>query len=219
VKNWGPLWAYSAFQFESYNGVLSKLFNGTRKIGVEIANKCNLYSAVLEEYRRRRCSENIAFGLSMLCNIKRRPSIRLGGCVRFHGPSKLYYFNSYEREILARENINCFQALSFPKCSVNSVMYTTKSEKTKKRTNCVAEHKTIIYIFNKIFELDGCGFAFGQRLRVTRKSNNSFIYTVTGVCQSISVLKLQTLSGKYISSRSSDSCKILVKIPNVVENE
>ena len=30
VENWGPLWAYSCFPFESQNGDLLKLFHGTR---------------------------------------------------------------------------------------------------------------------------------------------------------------------------------------------
>lgn len=30
VKDWGPLWAYSCFQFESMNRELKALFHGTR---------------------------------------------------------------------------------------------------------------------------------------------------------------------------------------------
>ena len=29
VKNWGPLWSYSCFGFESVNGDVKKLFHGT----------------------------------------------------------------------------------------------------------------------------------------------------------------------------------------------
>ncbi|OXA48760.1 hypothetical protein Fcan01_16430 [Folsomia candida] len=39
VKNWGPLWAYSLFQFENYNGVLTNSFSGTTEVGLQIAKK------------------------------------------------------------------------------------------------------------------------------------------------------------------------------------
>lgn len=38
-KQWGPLWAYSLFQFENYNGVLNSYFSGTTYIGLQIAKK------------------------------------------------------------------------------------------------------------------------------------------------------------------------------------
>lgn len=42
VKRWGPLWAWSAFAFESYNGQLTRLTHGTKHIGPELLNKLQL---------------------------------------------------------------------------------------------------------------------------------------------------------------------------------
>lgn len=46
VKLWGPLWAHSAFVFESANGNLLKLFHGTKSVAVQIVNKFLLHKAV-----------------------------------------------------------------------------------------------------------------------------------------------------------------------------
>jgi len=39
VKNWGPLWAYSLFQFESANGRLQALVAGTNGVVTQISQK------------------------------------------------------------------------------------------------------------------------------------------------------------------------------------
>ena len=36
VKNWGPLWSYSCFPFESVNGEIRKLFHGTRDMSEQV---------------------------------------------------------------------------------------------------------------------------------------------------------------------------------------
>lgn len=37
VRNWGPLWSYSCFGFESVNGELKKLFHGTRDMSQQVS--------------------------------------------------------------------------------------------------------------------------------------------------------------------------------------
>ena len=39
VQDWGPLWAYSLFQFENYNSVLVNSFSGTNKVGEQIVKR------------------------------------------------------------------------------------------------------------------------------------------------------------------------------------
>ena len=36
VRNWGPLWSYSCFPFESVNGEIRKLFHGTRDMSEQV---------------------------------------------------------------------------------------------------------------------------------------------------------------------------------------
>ncbi|CAG7831085.1 unnamed protein product [Allacma fusca] len=46
VKKWGPLWAYSAFQYENFNGILSRMFRSSQKVITQIRssheNKCRM---------------------------------------------------------------------------------------------------------------------------------------------------------------------------------
>lgn len=51
VENCGPIWAYSAFAFESKNGQLLKYVKGTRDVLVQIATKCVLSQHL---YRRNK---------------------------------------------------------------------------------------------------------------------------------------------------------------------
>ncbi len=37
VRNWGPLWSYSCFSFESVNGQIRKLFHGTRDMSEQVS--------------------------------------------------------------------------------------------------------------------------------------------------------------------------------------
>lgn len=46
VKLWGPLWAHSAFVFESSNGSLLKLVHGTKSVALQIVNKFLLHKAM-----------------------------------------------------------------------------------------------------------------------------------------------------------------------------
>ena len=36
IRNWGPLWCFSAYTFENYNGCLLKLFHGTQAVPQQI---------------------------------------------------------------------------------------------------------------------------------------------------------------------------------------
>lgn len=61
VREWGPLWGTSNFMFESSNGFLLDLFNGTQGISVQICRTFALYRnlPVLTAKYLNSCSENI----------------------------------------------------------------------------------------------------------------------------------------------------------------
>ena len=37
VRNWGPLWSFSCFGFESISGDIKKLFHGTREMSQQVS--------------------------------------------------------------------------------------------------------------------------------------------------------------------------------------
>ena len=43
VKNFGPLWVYSCFSFESRNGDLKRLFHGTKNMSNQVLDIIYLY--------------------------------------------------------------------------------------------------------------------------------------------------------------------------------
>ena len=38
VRNWGPLWCYSCFSFESMNGFVKSFFHGTREMSQQVGS-------------------------------------------------------------------------------------------------------------------------------------------------------------------------------------
>lgn len=46
VRRWGPLWAWSAFAFENFNGRLTRLSHGTKHNGKELINKIQLIRGI-----------------------------------------------------------------------------------------------------------------------------------------------------------------------------
>jgi hypothetical protein len=57
VRKWGPLWAYSLFQFEHANGIIGGMFKGTRCVAMQIVK--NL--AVVEGIRCVNCRIGIEY--------------------------------------------------------------------------------------------------------------------------------------------------------------
>ena len=48
IRNWGPLWCYSAYSFESANGLFLKLFHGTQAVSKQIASSFLLLQRIHE---------------------------------------------------------------------------------------------------------------------------------------------------------------------------
>jgi len=48
VRHWGPLWCYSAYSFESANGLFLKLFHGTQAVAKQIASSFLLLQRIQE---------------------------------------------------------------------------------------------------------------------------------------------------------------------------
>ncbi len=54
VKNFGPLWAYSSFGFESMNGHLKKHFHGSRFVLPQLIRNLEFHQSMLDrEYRAK----------------------------------------------------------------------------------------------------------------------------------------------------------------------
>lgn len=49
VRQWGPLWAYTCFQYENMNGHLKKLFHGTRNMSKQVIIEYDSYTYAIQE--------------------------------------------------------------------------------------------------------------------------------------------------------------------------
>ena len=225
VRHWGPLWSYSAFQYENLNGKIGRLLNGHSKVDIQLANKCDLLNSIVAEYRNCERTPNIEFGLSMLLRKSRHPFTQQVGPVKFYGPSRIYYFTRAEQAVIERHTgFVCKQAFSYKKCSVNGNLYTTTNEKSSKRRNCIVESSNMLFEIRHIFQAGGSAFAFGHRLRVRKLPNQYSAFAVGGTSPGVTVLKLNTLVSKFICGKQApkqadSTLKYLVKLPNTQEGE
>lgn len=88
VKNYGGLWAWSAFPFESYNGVVKKLFHGTQCISEQIVK---IYSRL--RYIKNNShvfeKENCSIGAKRTF-IKIMNQIRVKNCIEYEDNLRIF---------------------------------------------------------------------------------------------------------------------------------
>jgi hypothetical protein len=105
VRDFGPLWAYSLFQYENANGELTKLFSGTRQVGMQIVKKV----CVMEKLRSAsascmRSKDKAQFLESMIDKKKfYKHSVKCNNRVTLVGPRKNYTLSEYESRKLSKK--------------------------------------------------------------------------------------------------------------------
>jgi hypothetical protein len=107
VRNWGPVWGYSLFQFEDANGRMTKNICGTREVGMQIAKKVCIKEKVLATSSS--CMKNpeaAALLTSMLENKTYYKNAVKCYNVTFVGPRKRYYFNDDDNRLLSGMKID-----------------------------------------------------------------------------------------------------------------
>ncbi|KAJ8669163.1 hypothetical protein QAD02_000422 [Eretmocerus hayati] len=69
VEKWGPLWANSAFGFESYNSFLTRYIHGTNSVGQELVNNIQVhegYTVLKNQFKPPISIEELEFSFQML---------------------------------------------------------------------------------------------------------------------------------------------------------
>ncbi|KAE8738067.1 hypothetical protein FOCC_FOCC016463 [Frankliniella occidentalis] len=76
VKRWGPLWATSAFDFESYNGFITSHVHGTKHLGKELLNNIKIIQSltVLENSLERLGRPKVKVQLGAAVDVELLPS-------------------------------------------------------------------------------------------------------------------------------------------------
>ena len=212
VHRWGPLWCYSAFGFENFNGYLKKHCHGTRNVLPQLINAvqlCQKLPILQKRFLNKENEATKAFLEKITKSSKQAKTGPLGRIVHKH---------LSEEEKTAIENAGYHVTRNvlpvFPRYRKNGVVFTSKSTKLRNSTVCMISIATgdtseICFssislfcfvngspiIIAKVFEL--CGNILPQSslqssLRPedieATKNMNAFIYKV----------KKLSLSGKLI---------------------
>ncbi|XP_075539183.1 uncharacterized protein LOC142573828 [Dermacentor variabilis] len=135
--NWGPLWGYSLFPFESMNGTLGRYVNGTRYPQFQIAKKFAILQA-LSKLWASRCVENIHHTLgSSFKTLMKGYSLRKNVC-------------SVGSVLLIGKGVEKEDRTEFQKMMVGPFTFCTAHLDKSKRNNSYAEANGI---FGRIIEI------------------------------------------------------------------
>lgn len=150
VRKWGPLWAYSLFQFENYNGVLGKNYMGTTFVGLQIVKKIQTAEKLLS--LGQTSVENTVvkdFFVSMINRQKFYSSSLKVGSYTLLGSKKPYEFSNREKQQLTRIGITCNSGICYCMCVLYRKIYYSCNRDIRRRVNSFVQINSKIYIVQR----------------------------------------------------------------------
>lgn len=140
VERWGPLWATSAFAFESHNGFLAKIVHGTKNMGQEMMN--NLKFAEGAIMIKNRVQNN-----SKIVSKKKEAFI-----FKSLGKKVIYEYNT---DLLCSIDLDPKNVNFYSRVKINNDIFTSSFYKTTKTNNytihCILKDSSIFYGIIQIF--------------------------------------------------------------------
>ncbi|KAF7996964.1 hypothetical protein HCN44_005241 [Aphidius gifuensis] len=134
VRNWGPLWCFSTFSFESWNGDIIKMisspYHRDHQIVARFLLKKIVTHAINDETVNPLVKENIKKSLNGVKSFSSDFTLV--------GKSTVCRTNSNEESALLDSNFKCKQYLSFIKATLNGVDYQCEDNHRRKTCNSVA---------------------------------------------------------------------------------
>ncbi|XP_051167210.1 uncharacterized protein LOC127285304 [Leptopilina boulardi] len=173
VRNWGPLWAWSAFPFEDENGYLVKMVHGPGKVEVELFNTMKLIHAskVLKTYFEKSCKTErhgitnaIALGRPMYVKLEEEHLLALKNGVS---------------ENLDVENLN---ALIYSRAKIGKNVFTSslyQRQKKRNNANIYWNNQTSYGSIKFFIKINGEIFVMVQKS--IRADCNTIIHKETGI--------------------------------------
>ena len=215
VRNWGPLYQYSAFQFENFNGILLNLFQGSNNVCMEISNRMNEILALTEFAFALPATEATDFFFSLAGNKKFRQNIVKGGNVIFFGDSKRKFLSRSEKIILEREGVVVSSICCFNSCFVNRNFYTSQDNRSKKQCDFVVEVNGDYFVIRQLFLAGTIPLCFASRLSVSNLDQLNILYKVIRISKELVPLKICNFHSKFLVNRSDNgTIEIIVRILN-----
>ena len=233
VRKWGPLWGYSLFQFEHANGLLGKMFKGTRVVGMQIVKN----ATVMQEIRSVG-SASFTNGMAKLLldsMIEHKTfyskAFQCNNGVTFVGPRKNYTFNEQEIRTLGNQNIpvgEIKEVWSYKNMFFNGKRF--GANESSKISNSVIKIGKQILIIRKFFLLvfsdsTHCSICFVNPLNADlgkiKYFKSKLVYNVTNVSTALKVARCQDIENvKFITLfNSAGRITHVCKLANSVELE
>ncbi|XP_036143289.1 uncharacterized protein LOC118645713 isoform X1 [Monomorium pharaonis] len=231
IKNYGSLWAWSAFPFEHYNGVLKQLYHGTQFIPQQI---CKLYyrlkyiqnqSIIFSDARCSTKSKNLYLKLMNECRVK--------NCIEYE--DNLRIFEKPQRlelsvveklviETTLEERINSF-ALKYYRFIYKNILYHSYDYRRllKRNNSCILADTNLLLIVALIkvkcsVSEDIKYVILGKKLTLLNENicSSAFSYitqeSTTLVCCKISSIVRKCIVVPYVSDKL-----CVYPIENIVE--
>lgn len=159
VKNFGSLWAWSAFPFESYNSVIKKLFHGTQCIPDQMCKsylRLRLIKNKSEVFNRDGCSE---IGKNLF--IKMMNSCKVKNCIKYNDDLKFYSLKDYIFTDLEENLVNIYledDVAKVEQCErfiyKKTLWHTLNFNRLQRRINsCVITTDRRIFLINRMFKV------------------------------------------------------------------
>jgi len=216
VGFWGPLWAYSAFSFETGNGVLKNMVKGTRGVMTQITNKYITYRflpKILSVY-------NISDSVAKICSnllLRRRLSNVASRAFKFTFPddSVSIPFTEEEIDLLVKENVPTERYPSFGRMILDGVMYHSRLYKRqggKSFDSAVLLDDKSFGIIERIILVDGAAPGSGKRVLIVLRSINiereaPFVHNLRNkshiiACEEYPFGDLKLINAKNVSAKA-----------------
>jgi hypothetical protein len=228
VRMWGPLWAYSLFQFEHANGVLGGLFRGTRMVGMQIVKKVLIIQEVLASGANLMKSNAKSLIDSLMENKKLyAKAFDCGDGVTFVGSRKQFTMNVSERKLLEKEGLLVSEIENI--WSYKNVITQGKrfsSGETTKMNNCIVTYCDKIFVIRELLliifkDQTNSAIAFANQLTTSSvMKDNDGILKIVRVGTTLQVLKCKQFhSDKYVVVYDTSVMTHLGRLPNTLEAE
>lgn len=234
VRNWGPLWGYSLFQFENENGKLMKMFSGTTKVGMQIARQICIQQAVRSTAASSMVSkEAIQLHKELSHNLKSyKHSVKCDKGVTLVGPRKVYKLNDVETKMLQNQKYSLTDVdtlWSYKHFFVNGRKFCHTQADSKRFCNSIAliagKYYTIkkiiliLYTCGKTLPVVFCNELYSSIHQYLEEAKS--VFKVTGKSDKTSIIECKYISNtKFITIVNDDYRPLyLSKLLNSTELE
>jgi len=236
VRKWGPLSGYSLFQFEHANGVLTKMFKGTRVVEMQIVRNV----IVLQDIRTASGSVTNPSAKLFLDSMEDHKTyfskiFKCANDVTFVGPRKRYTFNEHESSLVAGKNCNVQLEILKDVWSYKHIFVKGKkfgAQESAKISNSVVKIARKLYLLRKLLLLvfsDSTtkAICFVNPVNAERNKLHYFqsdlLYTCTSVSDAVKAFSCDLIDPKlkFICLHNSGGDKLthLCQLANSIELE